>query len=81
MKKKTANPTTSITTPSKKKLKAVEYKGDLLIRDLWQDGTDGFHDMCVVNTNYKYHSAKTPEKCLQEAEWDENKMYLEACFQ
>ena len=28
----------------------TEQKGDLLIRDLWQQGTDGVHDMRVVNT-------------------------------
>ena len=28
----------------------TEQKGDLLIRDLWQQGTDIVHDMRVVNT-------------------------------
>ena len=26
-------------------------KGDLLILDLWKQGTDSIHDMCVVNTD------------------------------
>ena len=34
-----------------------------------------------VNTYAKYHLAKTPEKCLQEAEQAKKKMYLEACIQ
>ena len=29
----------------------TEQKGYLLIRDLWQQGTDIVHDMCVVNTD------------------------------
>ena len=37
--------------------------------------------MLVVNTYAKYHLAKTPEKCLQNAERAKKKMYLEACLQ
>ena len=46
-------------------LEATEHKGNLLIRDLWQNGTDSLHGMRVLNTDAKSHSAKTPEKCLQ----------------
>ena len=60
---------------------ATEYKGDLLIRDLWQNGMDSVHTMRVLNTDAKYHSAKTPEKCLQEAERGNKRMYLDACLQ
>ena len=34
-----------------------------------------------MNTDAKSHSAKTPEKCLQEGDQAKNKMYLEACLQ
>ena len=34
-----------------------------------------------MNTDVKSHSAKTSEKCLQEAELAKNNMYLEACLQ
>ena len=37
--------------------------------------------MRVVNTYAKSHSAKTPEKCLQEVERAKKKMYLKACLQ
>ena len=47
--------------------KVTEQKRDLLIRDLWQNGTDIVHNMRVVNTDAKSHMAKAPEKCLQEA--------------
>ena len=60
---------------------ATEQKGDLLIRDLWQNGTNSVHDMHVVNTYAKTHSGKTPERCLQEAEREKKRMYLEACLQ
>ena len=49
-------------------LEATEQKGDLLILDFWQNGTDSVHDMRIVNTDANFHLAKTPEKCLQEAE-------------
>ena len=60
---------------------ATEHKGNLLIRDLWQNGTASVHNMRVVNTDAKYHLEKTPEKCLHEAERAKKKMYLEACHQ
>ena len=40
----------------------TEKNGDLLIRDLWQQGTDSVNEMRVVNTDALYHVRKTPEK-------------------
>ena len=60
---------------------AAGQKGDLLICDLCYNGTDIVHDMCVVNTDAKSHSAKPPEKCFQEVEIAKKCMYLEACLQ
>ena len=54
----------------------TEQKGDLLIRDLLQNGTDTFHGMRVVNTYAKSHMAKAPEKGLQEAERGKKRMNL-----
>ena len=48
--------------------RSTEQKGDLLIRDLWQNRTDSVHNMRVVNNDANTHSVKTPEKLLQEAE-------------
>ena len=59
----------------------TEQKGDLLIRYLWQQGTNSVNDMRVVNTDALSYVRRSPEKCLQEAEREENKMYLEACLQ
>ena len=59
----------------------TEHKGDLLIRDLWQQGTDSVHDMPVVNTDAPTYQKKEPEKCLHEAKRRKKKMYLEACLQ
>ena len=59
----------------------MEQKGELLIRDLWQNRTDSVHDMRVVNTDAKSHRTKDPERCLQEAERGKKQMYLEACLQ
>ena len=58
-----------------------EQKGDLLIRELSQNGTDSVHDTCVVNTDAKSHFVKTPEKFLHEGERGKKRMYLEACLQ
>ena len=52
--------------------------GDLLIHDLWYNGTDSIYNMLVVKTDAKSHLSKTPEKCLQEEERANKKMYLEA---
>ena len=41
-------------------LDATEEKGELLIRDLWQIGTDSVTYMRVMNTDAKSHLAKTP---------------------
>ena len=59
----------------------LEEKGDLLIRDLWKNGTDSIHDMRVVNTDTKSYWGRSPEKCLEEAERGKKKMYLEAFLQ
>ena len=60
---------------------ATEQKGDLLIRDLWANGTDSVHNMRVVNTDANSYWERSPEKCLEEAERGKKKMYLEACNQ
>ena len=59
----------------------TEQKGDLLIPDLWQQGTNSIHDMRVVNTDAPTHQKKDSEKCLHKAERGKKKMYLEACLQ
>ena len=47
---------------------ATGHNGDLLIWDLWQNGTDSVHNMRVMETDASSQSGKQPEKCLQEAE-------------
>ena len=80
MNRKTENTAPSKITLSTKKIESTEQKGNPLICYLWHNGTDIAHDMHVMNTGAKSHSAKTPEKCLQEAEKAKKKMYLEACL-
>ena len=53
----------------------TEQKGDLLIRDLWQQVTDSVHDMRVVKTDTLSYVQKTPEECLQKSERGKKKMY------
>ena len=68
-------------TPGDSPPEATEQKGDLLIRDLWSNRTDSVHYMRVVNTDAKSYWERSPEKCLEEAERGQKKMYLEACLQ
>ena len=56
-------------------------KGNLMICDLWHNGTDTVHDMRVMNTDAKSRMAMDPEKCLQKAERGKKRMYLAACLQ
>ena len=84
MKSPKANPArykATIVTAAMPPLESMEQKCELLIRDFFKNGIDSVHDMRVLNTDSKSHSAKTPEKCLQEAERAKKQMYLEACFQ
>ena len=64
-------------TPSKDE---GDLKGDLLIRDLWAQGTDSINEMRVVNTDATSYQSKTPEKCLKNAEKEKKKKYLNACL-
>ena len=60
---------------------ATEQKEDLLLQELWHNGTDSVQEMRVVNTDAKSYWEKSPEKCLEKAEKINKKMYLEACLQ
>ena len=53
-----------------------EEKGDLLIQDLWTQGTDIIHDKSVMNTDAVSYQSKTPEKCLDTAECKKNRKYI-----
>ena len=59
----------------------TEQKVNLLIRDLWQQGTDSVHDMEFVNTDTLTHRTKDPARSLHKAEKGKKRMYLEFCFQ
>ena len=48
----------------KKDSEATEYKGTLLIHDLWKNGGYSVHDMHVMNSDAKSYLAKKPKKCL-----------------
>ena len=60
MKRPMAKPSRSKAISATPQLDATEQKGNLLICDLYHNGTDSVHDMHVMNTDAKYHSEKTP---------------------
>ena len=54
-------------------------KRDLLIRDLWKNGTDIIHNMCVLNTDTSSYLQKDPMKVLHGVDMGGKQKYLEAC--
>ena len=80
-KAKPAGPSGSIDRDGTAPPEATEQKGGLLIRDLYQIGTDSVHNMRVVNTDATSQRTKDPERCLQDAERGKKQMYLDACLQ
>ena len=48
-----------------------------MIRYLWMQGADSIHDMHVVNTDAVSYQFKTLEKCLETAEREKKKNYLQ----
>ena len=61
--------------------KNLEQNGYLLIHELWQRGTNSIHNVHVVKTDALSHRNKSTEKCLQMAEKEKKKKYLESCLQ
>ena len=57
-----------------------EKKGDLLISNLCQRGTDSIKKMCVMNTDAYSHQKKSLEKCLWMDEKEKEKKYLYYCL-
>ena len=57
-----------------------DEKGDLLIRYLWTQGTDSTHDMRVVNTDAVSYQSKIPENCLETANRENKRKYLNTCL-
>ena len=45
-----------------------ELKGYILVRDLWKQGMDSIHNMCVINTDATSYQSKTPKKFLETTE-------------
>ena len=79
MKAKLAGPS-GITDTEDTLPEATKQKGKLMLRDLWNNGTDSVHNMRVVNTDAKSYWEKSPEKYMEEVEKSKKKMYLERCF-
>ena len=57
-----------------------EKKGDLLIQDIWTQGTNSIHDMRVVNIDAVSYQSKNTEKCLETAKRENNKNYPNTCL-
>ena len=72
--------TTLFPSTTKNNPDTMKQKGDLLIRELWNNGTDSVHGIRIVNTDAKSYLVKTPEKCLHDAARAKKNRYLEACL-
>ena len=55
-------------------------EGDLLIIDIWKQGTDSIHNTHVVNTDTISYQTQTPDKCLETSKKENKKKYLDACL-
>ena len=58
-----------------------EQKGNVIIKDLWTQGTDCILDMRVVNMNTTLYIHNMSEKILAAAERDEKHKYLNSFLQ
>ena len=56
-------------------------KGDFLILELWQIGTDSVDDLRVVNTDAIPYLVNTPENSVQEIVIAKKNIYMEVFFQ
>ena len=58
-----------------------DERGDVLIRGLWEQGTDYIIDVCLTDVDAKSCRSKTPEKVLAAQDWEKKGIYLEAYIQ
>jgi hypothetical protein len=57
-----------------------EERGDILIRNLWQNGTDCILDVRITDTDAASYRHKDPKKVLEQHEREKKKKYLQACL-
>ena len=84
MKRPKANPfrTKGTTVPyATPPLETTEYKGNLLIRDLWHNGTDSIHGMCVVKNMPSIIRRRLQRSACRRRSGRKIKKYLEAYIQ
>jgi hypothetical protein len=56
-------------------------RGDVLVRGLWEKGTDCIIDVRVTNTDATYYALKPSDNVLEAAEKLKEKKYLQACLE
>jgi hypothetical protein len=57
-----------------------EERGDVLIRGLWQKGTDAIIDVRITDLDAKTNISRSPMKVLAQHEREKKRKYLEACL-
>jgi hypothetical protein len=55
-------------------------RGDLLVRNFWENGMDAIINVCCVDTDAKSHNSHEPEKVLKSAGKAKQNKYLEHCL-
>ena len=58
-----------------------ELRGDLLVRNLWRNGTSCVIDVRMSDTDAKSYRTKDPHQVLKTQENEKKKKYLETCVQ
>ena len=56
-------------------------RADIMMRGLWERGTDGLIDIQIVNTDSRSHRNRSPEAVLKTAERNNKKKHLNHCQQ
>ena len=55
-------------------------RGDVLVRGLWERGTDCIIDVRVTDVDAKSYRSRAPHKVLESQEREKKKKYLDACL-
>jgi len=56
-----------------------DSRGDVLIRSLWERGTDPILDVRITDTDAKSYASRDPKKVLEQHEREKKRKYLAAC--
>ena len=69
------DPTPEVTT------KAEDLRGDLLVRNMWRNGTSCILDVRMTDTDAKSYRGRNPHRVIESQEREKKKKHLELCLE